>query len=254
MNDELINKIFKTKNNGSFKVLDKELKVITENNILRKRTYYKIKFIEFDYETFVLKKHILSGNIWNPLFPNKNGFYFGLGKYNKINSLIAYTSWNHLQKRIYDINDKDYNNYKNIIVCDEWLNFQNFAAWYEENSKWNIFGYDLQLDKDILFNVKHLETKIYSPETCLLIPADLNAYLAGDNLKSGIKERSNKYQAIIGDNNKHKSLGTFYTFKEAKQVYSKEKYIIWKREIEKYNLPMELEEILLKYDFSWNLK
>ena len=129
--DELINKIFKTKNSGSFKVLDKELKVITENNILRKKTHYKIKFIEFDYETFVLKKHILSGNIWNPLFPNENGFYFGVGKYNKINSQIAYTSWNHLQRRIYNVSDKDYNNYKDIVVCEEWKCFQNFAAWYE---------------------------------------------------------------------------------------------------------------------------
>ena len=97
-----------------------------------------------------------------------------------------------------------------------------------------------------------MEVKIYSPETCLLIPMELNSYLAGDNKKTGIYlTKSRKYQSKIRKNNISYTLGTFDTFKEAKEVYAKKKQEFWLEEINKYNLPNDLKEILLKYDFSW---
>ena len=108
-----------------------------------------------------------------------------------------------------------------------------------------------------MYNINHLETKIYSPETCLLIPSELNCFLAGDNVLSGISVKLDdnlniKYNvSFIQKGIKYEYLN-YSTFKEAKEVYAQEKYKIWKELIKNYNLPKELKEILLSYDFSWN--
>ena len=61
-----------------------------------------------------------------------------------------------------------------------------------------------------------------------------------------------KYFSNITRNSKRITLGTFNTFKEAKEVYAKKKQEFWIEEINKYNLPNDLKEILLQYDFSWS--
>jgi len=59
--------------------------------------------------------------------------------------------------------------YKNVTVCKEWHNFQVFAEWFEAQHKEEWY----ELDKDLLSR----DNKIYSPETCLLIPCSLNSFL-----------------------------------------------------------------------------
>ena len=49
--------------------------------------------------------------------------------------------------------------YKDVIVCKEWHNFQNFAKWYEDNY-YQFRDEIMQVDKDIL---KH-GNKEYSPD------------------------------------------------------------------------------------------
>jgi len=64
--------------------------------------------------------------------------YLGDGKHkSKVNNKLTtkYNVWNNILDRCYSEKDKyKYPAYYNICtVCDEWLNYQNFAKWYEEN-------------------------------------------------------------------------------------------------------------------------
>ena len=180
--------------------------------------------------------------------------YLGIGKYNFSNSENICGKWRDILRRCYDNKRENYKNYgeKGVIVCENWLCCQNFAAWYEENSSWNINNYPLELDKDILCNIQHLEQKFYSPETCLLIPGDLNTFLIGDGLMTGLQKRkSGNYRVRVQWNDIRKELGTYKDIFEAKKIYAQEKYKIWVNWINKFNLPSELKKILLQYDFSW---
>lgn len=186
--------------------------------------------------------------------------YLGKGIYNTSTNLKEYYIWKNIFNRCFNLNYITTQNqiYKTVDIIDEWCNFQNFCQWYLDNSKWNIFGYDLEIDKDILVNINHLETKIYSPETCLLIPSELNCYLICDSPYSSIRIFKNKnnysYQAMIVllEGEKKRIYKSFSTFKEAKIYYAQEKYKDWIKLINKFELPNNLREILLQYDFSWS--
>lgn len=220
-------------------------------------TLYECEFLKYPCKNKLFKEKgtILKGLVRNYNIPDKYGFYFGEGIFEtKRNSIEAkiYSILSKIKFRCYRNLGKDINNYYNkVLVCEEWHNFQNFCQWYLDNSKWNTFGYELEIDKDILCNIKHLETKIYSPETCLLIPMELNRFLAGDNLNSGVYNRNCKFKVQIQYNKKLHHLGTYSTFEKAKEVYAKEKKKYWFEEVNKFNLPNDLREILLKYDFNW---
>lgn len=78
----------------------------------------------------------------------------------------AYSKWYPMIRRCYT-NDSGTESYDEVEVCNEWLNFQNFAYWYYSKQDNNRIDY--HLDKDLLGN-----GKLYSPETCCLIPSKLN--------------------------------------------------------------------------------
>lgn len=60
----------------------------------------------------------------------------------------------------------DYDNsYANTIVCDEWLMYNNYLKWYNNNY---IKGY--HLDKDL----KIPGMKVYSPNNCTFVPQEIN--------------------------------------------------------------------------------
>jgi len=78
--------------------------------------------------------------------------------------------------------------YKEVTVCDEWMNYQAFADWYDKNYPKD--GVKYVLDKDL----KSKKNKIYSPETCVFLTVSKNTELscaknwvfsnpAGDNVK-----------------------------------------------------------------------
>lgn len=235
---------------------DDELKVLEKTDKKQGTAYlYRCQFQKYPCEILAQKSDIEKGKVANYLYPSIfNKGYMGIGKYNYKKYKGVYKIWYNILSRCYKLISVNYIRYgaKGVIVCDEWLNFQNFCQWYLDNSKWNINNYILEVDKDILLYTNHLKIKIYSPDTCLLIPMELNSYLAGDCLECGIENRNNKFRARICLNKKQIALGTFNTFKEAKEVYAKEKKKYWFEEVNKFKLPNYLKETLLKYDFSWS--
>jgi hypothetical protein len=118
--------------------------------------------------------------------------------------------------------------YENVSVCEEWHNFSNYTKWYEENYNPE-YMQSWHLDKDILVK----GNKIYSPETCRLVPPAINGLFLKKNLNRGncpigvsFNIKDNKYRACIMKD-KRITLGRFKTPEEAFQAYktAKEQYI-----------------------------
>ena len=189
--------------------------------------------------------------------------YLGEGKYKcKENGkqTRVYTTWHSMLKRCYDEKNRSKRSltYKNCKVCDEWLNFQNFAEWYD-NNYYEIEGETMALDKDIL--VKH--NKIYSPETCVFVPQTINNLFVKNNKNRGdsvIGTRYHKRDRIYESwcniydfetgKSKYEYLGRYDTQEKAFEIYKqfKENYIKQVAEHYKNEIPTKLYDGLYSYE------
>ena len=110
--------------------------------------------------------------------------YLGEGKYKIMENgklTRVYNTWYTMLERCYDEKlHKKRPTYKDCTVCEEWLNFQNFAKWYYDNY-YEIEGEQMCLDKDIL--IKH--NKIYSPDTCIFVPHKINTLFTKSDKSRG---------------------------------------------------------------------
>lgn len=107
--------------------------------------------------------------------------------------------------------------YENCTIDYRWKHLSAFKAWLEQEG----FVEGLHVDKDLLFpNNKH-----YGPDTCLLIPKELNWALNKDVKKgkylkgSNFHKASQKFQAAGSANNKLVHIGLFETELEAHKAY-----------------------------------
>ena len=185
-----------------------------------------IKFLDGLVLKNIQYTNLKVGNVRNPYHKSllETG-YMGEGEYKtKIDGKTTkvYSAWNGMIVRGYCSKYKEKNTtYKDVTVCKEWHNFQEFSKWFYNNWKpymdesWN-------LDKDILVK----GNKIYSPETCCFVPQEINKSLIlnnnNRNLPTGIryKKEFNKYQPRITIGKKEKYLGFYDTLTEACKVYA----------------------------------
>ncbi len=184
-----------------------------------------IKFLDaFGYEKLSDTKEIGNGNIKNPFhksFHNKG--YLGVGFKTNHKSFI---SWSEMIRRCYS-NEYlvKYPTYATVTVCDEWLNFQNFAKWYEEKYPYHVKNINFHLDKDLL--QQKFKNKIYSPDTCIFLPQQVNVFIASINKYNGYSWHKNnkKWVSSVKDFNSNKTinLGSFLTEQEARRSYFIEK-------------------------------
>lgn len=148
--------------------------------------------------------------------------------------------------------------YVGCYVCDEWEDFKNFNIWYskfrhpEGDSSWD-------LDKDLL---QQYNNKVYSPETCSLIPSDLNRLIVGERTSKldrlspiGIhyREETGKYRAYCNDiSGKRVELGYYLTKEEAYRKYCtyKDSVVRLKAEMYKDKISVELYTVLLNLKTS----
>jgi len=217
-----------------------ELKLLKDNKEIRDLTgddlihimFLRIKELERKEEV-CKKQHIavLSNRYKNVNEVSACGVgYIGEGKYRtysnnqKSKRSPQYVKWMSMLVRCYDPKRKlETPAYMECTVCDEWLNFQNFAKWYDEN----IYEFDgelIHLDKDILIK----NNRIYSSETCLLVPESINRLIRRGRINKGILPigvslEGNKYKSACRYNNKQKYLGLFDTPEEAFKAYKKYK-------------------------------
>lgn len=89
----------------------------------------------------------------------------------------VYVAWSGILMRVYYENKrKDNLAYADCKVYDEWLTFNNFREWYLKN---HVDGYEI--DKDLLLP----KNKIYSPDTCIFVPAWLNSFTVDCGARRG---------------------------------------------------------------------
>lgn len=191
--------------------------------------------IEFDgfpdnlkvVEASALKKASFKNN-YKPTIYGKG--FLGDGKYQgskKDGTDFVYGVWNNMLARCYDLYTQSKQPaYIGCSVCDEWLCFQNFADFYINHESYGL-GYNL--DKDFLGG----DNKVYSPETCTMLPPELNVMISGttaskNGMPLGVNKIDNGYVARLSKGKEGREyLGYYKTPEEAHRVYveAKERYV-----------------------------
>lgn len=129
-----------------------------------------VKFLTTGSVVRTQVSHILRGNVRDKMFPVKYGVgYIGYGHYDSTHK--SYSIWAAMLQRCYSGENKAYDD---CTVCDKWLNFQDFAEWFDKH---HVEGY--HLDKDI----KVKGNRIYSPDTCMFVTPEANTREARNNPK-----------------------------------------------------------------------
>ena len=216
-----------------------------------------VEFLDTYHYVFqhAIYQNFKTGTIKNPYDKTVYGKgYIGEGKYVgwvNGNHTEEYEIWKGILKRCYSESQKDvFNSYFNISeVCDEWLNFQNFAEWYHTH-KYECDG-RLHIDKDI----KYPGNKLYSPYHCLLTPQRINMLFSNKPNKRGLpngisRTNSGKYSAKYAG----KDIGTYDTLEEAYANYAKVKEKKIKEVADEYKgiIPNKVYEAL--YDYKVDIR
>lgn len=83
-----------------------------------------------------------------------------------------YATWKNMLYRCYGDYSERYNTHKNTTVCKEWLCYENFYDWIHEQSNVENFlnGNNWILNRKIIVK----DNDIYSPETCCLVPQNVD--------------------------------------------------------------------------------
>ena len=169
-----------------------------------------------------------------------------------------YISWIGMLRRCCNEKYKEKNTtYADVQCCDEWLLFENFYEWlhsqdnfekWYNNDKW-------ALDKDIVCK----GNKIYSPETCCLIPNNVNVlFTKRDNVRGNYPigvcyhKKINMYQAYCHKNGEQIYLGYFDTPEKAFNAYKKYKEDLVKQiaqeEFDKRNITEKCYNAMMNYE------
>ena len=201
--------------------------------------------------------HFKNGQVNNPYHKSVYGVGFiGDGKYSNKTHPKIYAEWIDLIRRCFDKDFKNkYTTYKDCILEDYLLCFQNFAKWYEDNY-YQFRDEIMQVDKDIL---KH-GNKEYSPDNCMIVPSCINAMFIKNKSKRGdcpigvykygSKELPYTAQCADIDLGKQKRIGQFKTKEQAFYAYKeyKEKYLKRKAEEFKNEIPLKLYNAMINYE------
>ena len=221
---------------------DIDVQFLDEHNFIRKGCAY----VNF-------KK----GNILNPYDKTAYGVgYLGVGKYKTVETDNPHKSthvdraWRNMLRRCYyEKTSDEFRTYYGICtVCEDWFDFQKFAEWYYSNE----YHVDerLHIDKDILYP----GNKVYSPETCLLVPQRINMLFVNKpnsrGLPNGITKVKNEYEVKYNAI----KIGKYGTLKDACEAYEKQKdKTIKEIALEYINIiPSKVYEALMNYHTDMN--
>jgi hypothetical protein len=166
--------IFKSNSNGMIKVI----KCIDSYNV------YAV-FVDTNHHVTASAGNIRKGKVKDKTRKDVYGVgCFGDGEYKatiKGKVTNQYRAWSNMMSRCYSEAYKlRQPTYEGCVVCREWLNYQNFAKWFCDNSNHDMDNQ--QLDKDLL----KTGNKEYSPGNCVLIPKELNLFTVGREAARGM--------------------------------------------------------------------
>lgn len=149
--------------------------------------------------------------------------YIGEGPYKTIEDGVPTQhrqAWKQMLRRCYG--ETTHKWYEGCTVDSRWHDFQVFSAWY--CSQPGISQHRAALDKDLLVK----GNKVYSSETCCILPFEINNTLirrkeARGSLPIGVwwNERAKKFLSSTSVRGKHIKLGLFTTHTDAFYAYKK---------------------------------
>lgn len=201
------------------------------------------------------------GLVKNPYLPSVYGIgVIGIKYPVSIKSIRTkeYCAWHSLIKRCYDHKTRERQpSYKITSICDEWLLFENFGDWLcsqPNYDKW-LNGERWALDKDILVK----RNKIYSPETCCLVPQNVNClFLKRESQRGdypiGVRYSSDGFMASCHNpfTNRNEIIGYYSTPEKAFIAYKNYKEDIIRRvaeiECSNNNITKECYEAMMCYE------
>ena len=211
----------------------------------------KVQFLD-DYKAVVKAqwKEFNNGHLLNPYFPTICGVGIVGGKNKRYE--FQYEYWKNILLRCYGTTVKEkYPTYQECTICEEWLLYDNFKKWCDENY-YQIENERMQIDKDILFK----KNKHYSPNTCCFVPDRINCLIIKSDKIRGeypigvsYSKKSGLYIASMKKSNRNVWLGEYVTPEKAFQVYKaeKEKYIKEVADSYKGKIPKNVYDALYKY-------
>ena len=235
---DCVGKVLKSLNSGDFKVL--------KYNDARD---VEIQFSKTGSRKGVEMKEVKTGSIKDPCLPSVYGVGITGARYpTKVNGVHTkeYKLWHSMLSRCY--NDAYKKRQPTYEGCEASENFKSYEYFYEWCHKQIGFGNDgngnpFHLDKDLLIK----GNKVYSEDTCVFIPAEINTLLIkcaatrGEHLIGVSWHKTRK--AFVAKVNKSKGkreyLGFFNTeieafkaYKIAKESFIKEQANNWKSQID----------------------
>ena len=242
---DCVGKVCKSLNSGDFKIL----KYNDAKNV-------EIQFLKTRYCKVAEMKNVRNGYVKDPCSPSIYGVGI-LGTRYPISEggvkTKEYVLWQSMLVRCYsDVLKKRCPTYEGCEVSDKFLYYEYFYEWC--NKQIGFSNKDWHLDKDLLVK----GNKLYSENTCVFIPSEINTLLTkreasrGENLIGVCWSKTHKaFRAMVCKNRgKPEHLGYFKTeleaynaYKVAKESFVKEQANEWKSQIDDraYNALMNYE-------------
>ena len=231
---DCVGKVCKSLNSGDFKIL----KYNDSANVV-------IQFLKTGYETTVRLTNIRNGNVKDTYLPSVYGIGVFGNKYpSRVNGVKTkeYKLWHSMLVRCYsDTIKKKHPTYEGCEVSDNFKSYEYFYEWC--HSQIGFGNKDWHLDKDLLVK----GNKIYSEDSCVFIPQEVNTLLTKRTNSRGEysigvswSKTSKAFVATVAKNKgKTEWLGYFNTeieafnaYKQAKESFIKEQAEKWKGKID----------------------
>ena len=243
-----VGKVCKSKSSGDFKIV----KCNDSKNVV-------IQFLKTGFETVVQLGHIKSGKVKDKHLPSVYGVGVLGTKYPTMangRNTKEYDLWKSMLRRCYsDTSKKKHPAYEGCEVSDNFKYYEYFYEWCHKQVGFGVVGNgnSFQLDKDLLIK----GNKLYSEDSCVFIPADVNLVLTKRTSSRGQHligvhwhKRDKAFIAQVNKNKgKQEHLGYFNTeleafnaYKQAKENYIKELANKWKGRVDP-----RAYEALMKY-------
>ena len=239
---DCIGKVCKSKSSGDFKIV----KYNDNKNV-------EIQFLNTGYETVVQLVHIKNGDVKDRYLPSVCGVGIIGTKYPVSEGgrdTKDYALWKRMLVRCYsNTYKKKRPTYEGCEVSNNFKSYEYFYEWCHEQIGFG--NKDWHLDKDLLIK----GNKVYSENTCVFIPSEINSLLVkraasrGEHL-IGVSwnKRDKAFVAQVAKNKgESEYLGYFKTeveafnaYKTAKESFIKEQAEKWKGKIDEraYNALM----------------
>lgn len=244
-----LGKVMKSRNYGDFVVIEKK----NYRNVL-------IEFLDTGYKKYFQYSKLQAGAVKDVTRPTIYNVGFIGSKYptsfrdvgGKKRNMPEYEQWSGFLRRCYD--EKYHKKYQTYIGCACSKNFTSYEYYTEWCHKQIGFSKGWNLDKDLLVK----GNKLYSEDTCVFIPTEINALLTKTNGLRGkypigvhFCNGKKKFVAQINRNKGQQDyLGAFDTVEEAFLAYKTAKEDFIKQVAEKWKgqIDPRAYEAMMKYE------